>query len=114
MARKLTNNNAHFQRAVKRLPLGVASNFRYWGEDRTIYVKRGKGARIVDLDDNEYVDYRMGYGPAILGYADPRVDRAARSRRGPRDQYAALLGHREPLSPRRGAAEDRAGGRQRS
>jgi glutamate-1-semialdehyde 2,1-aminomutase len=78
MARKLTNSNAQFQRAVKRLPLGVASNFRYWGEDRTIYVKRGKGARIVDIDDNVYVDYRMGYGPAILGYADERVDAAAR------------------------------------
>src|SRR3982075_2400193 len=78
MARKLTKNNAHFQRAVKRLPLGVASNFRYWGEDRTIYVKRGIGARITDLDDNEYVDYRMGYGPAILGYAHPEVDQAAR------------------------------------
>ena len=78
MARKLTNSNAHFKRAVKRLPLGVASNFRYWGEDRTIYVKHGKGARIVDLDDNVYVDYRMGYGPAILGYADERVDAAAR------------------------------------
>jgi glutamate-1-semialdehyde 2,1-aminomutase len=78
MARKLTNNNAQFRRAVKRLPLGVASNFRYWGEDRTIYVKHGKGARITDLDDNVYVDYRMGYGPAILGYADDRVDAAAR------------------------------------
>jgi glutamate-1-semialdehyde 2,1-aminomutase len=78
MARKLTNNNAQFQRAVKRLPLGVASNFRYWGEERTIYVKHGKGARITDLDDNVYVDYRMGYGPAILGYADDRVDAAAR------------------------------------
>jgi glutamate-1-semialdehyde 2,1-aminomutase len=79
MARKLVNSNAHFRRAVKRLPLGVASNFRYWGEDRTIYVKHGKGARIVDLDDNVYVDYRMGYGPAILGYADDRVDAAARA-----------------------------------
>src|ERR1700721_3804130 len=78
MARKLTNNNAHFKRAVKRLPLGVASNFRYWGDDRTIYGKSGKGARIVDIDDNVYVDYRMGYGPAILGYADERVDAAAR------------------------------------
>jgi glutamate-1-semialdehyde 2,1-aminomutase len=78
MARNLTKNNAQFHRAVKRLPLGVASNFRYWGDDRTIYVKHGKGARIVDLDDNVYVDYRMGYGPAILGYADERVDAAAR------------------------------------
>jgi len=78
VARDLSKSNAHFQQALKRLPLGVASNFRYWGEDRTIYVKHGKGARIVDIDDNSYVDYRMGYGPAILGYADPRVDQAAR------------------------------------
>jgi glutamate-1-semialdehyde 2,1-aminomutase len=78
MARNLSKSNAHFQKALKKLPLGVASNFRYWGDDRTIYVKQGRGARIVDLDDNRYVDYRMGYGPGILGYADPRVDAAAR------------------------------------
>jgi len=78
MARVLTKNHAHYRRALTRLPLGVASNFRFWGEERTIYVKHGRGGRIVDLDDNEYVDYRLGYGPAILGYADPRVDEAAR------------------------------------
>ncbi len=78
MARVLTKSNAHFKRALQHLPLGVASNFRYWGEERTIYIKHGRGARITDLDDNVYVDYRMGYGPAILGYADPRVDQAAR------------------------------------
>jgi glutamate-1-semialdehyde 2,1-aminomutase len=78
MSRTMTQNHAHFRRAVQRLPLGVASNFRYWGEERTIYVKQGRGARIVDLDDNVYIDYRLGYGPAILGYADPRVDEAAR------------------------------------
>jgi len=78
MPRTLTKNHAHFRRAVQRMPLGVASNFRFWGEERTIYVKSGRGARITDLDDNVYVDYRMGYGPAILGYADPRVDQAAR------------------------------------
>ncbi|MDE2348427.1 MAG: aminotransferase class III-fold pyridoxal phosphate-dependent enzyme [Gammaproteobacteria bacterium] len=79
MARNLTKSNAHFRRALKRLPLGVASNFRYWGDARTIYVKHGRGARLTDLDDNVYVDYRMGYGPGILGYADPRVDEAARA-----------------------------------
>ncbi len=78
MTRVLQKNQAHYRRALTRLPLGVASNFRFWGEDRTIYVKYGRGGRIVDLDDNEYVDYRLGYGPAILGYADPRVDEAAR------------------------------------
>jgi glutamate-1-semialdehyde 2,1-aminomutase len=78
MPRILSKNHAHFRRAVQRMPLGVASNFRFWGEERTIYVKSGRGARITDLDDNVYVDYRMGYGPAILGYADARVDQAAR------------------------------------
>jgi glutamate-1-semialdehyde 2,1-aminomutase len=75
--RDLSRSNAHFARAVKRLPLGVASTFRYWGDERTIYVKRGKGARVWDIDDNAYIDYRLGYGPAILGYADDRVDAAA-------------------------------------
>ncbi len=78
MKRDLTKSNAHYREAVKKIPLGVASNFRFWGEDKTIYVKQGKGGRIVDLDDNVYVDYRLGYGPSILGYADPRVDEAAR------------------------------------
>jgi glutamate-1-semialdehyde 2,1-aminomutase len=77
--RRLKNSNQHFQKALAKLPLGVSSNFRYWGEDKTIYIKRGKGARIVDFDDNEYIDYRLAYGPIILGYADPRVDEAARA-----------------------------------
>jgi glutamate-1-semialdehyde 2,1-aminomutase len=78
MHRTLTRSNQHFKKAIGRIPLGVSSNFRYWGEDKTIYVKHGKGGRITDIDDNRYVDYRMGYGPGILGYADPRVDEAAR------------------------------------
>jgi len=78
MARNLTKSNAQWRRAVTKLPLGVASNFRYWGEERTIYVKEGRGGRVTDLDDNSYVDYRLGYGPAILGYAHPEVDAAAK------------------------------------
>lgn len=76
--RSLARSNAHFKKALTALPLGVSSNFRYWGEDKTIYVDHGWGGRIRDIDGNEYVDYRMGYGPGILGYADPRVDEAAR------------------------------------
>ena len=78
MSRSLKKSNQQFQKANRRLPLGVTSNFRYWGEDRTFYVRQGKGARIWDLDDNEYIDYRLGYGPAILGYAHEEVDAAAR------------------------------------
>ena len=76
--RILRRSNEHFARTSRRLPLGVASSFRYWGDDRTFYVSRGEGGRVWDIDGNNYVDYRLGYGPAILGYADSRVDEAAR------------------------------------
>ncbi len=76
--RNLTRSNEHFKKACSKLPLGVASNFRYWGDDKTIYVDHGKGGRMWDIDGNEYIDYRLGYGPIILGYADERVDEAAR------------------------------------
>jgi len=76
--RSLSRSNAHFKKANSKMPLGVSSNFRYWGDDKTIYIERGKGARIWDIDGNEYIDYRLGYGPIILGYGDDRVDAAAR------------------------------------
>ena len=64
---------AMWRRAMEVMPGGADSNFRAWGED-TIYIDRGKGSHIWDLDGNEYIDLRMGYGPVILGHADPRVD----------------------------------------
>ncbi len=79
MRRSLARSNRHHLKALSKMPLGVSSNFRYWGEDKTLYVDHAKGGRIWDIDGNEYVDYRMGYGPGILGYADPRVDEAARA-----------------------------------
>src|SRR4051812_18575068 len=62
-----------YRRALRHLPGGTDSNFRAWGED-TIYVDRGKGGRVWDIDGNEFIDLRMGYGPVILGHGDPRVD----------------------------------------
>ena len=78
MTRSLYKSQEHYKRAIDQLPLGVSSNFRAWGEDKTIFAARTKGARVWDLDDNEYIDYRLGYGPTILGYCDERVDDAAR------------------------------------
>ena len=62
-----------YRRALRTMPGGTDSNFRIWDAD-TVYIDRGKGARIWDLDGNEFIDLRMGYGPAILGHADERVD----------------------------------------
>jgi len=76
--RSLEKSNKHFKKAINKLPLGVTSNFRYWGDDETIYIDHASGCRLWDLDNNEYIDYRLAYGPYILGYAAPRVDQAAR------------------------------------
>jgi glutamate-1-semialdehyde 2,1-aminomutase len=56
------------------MPLGVNSNFRYWGEGITPYVKKGKGGYLWDVDGNRYIDYRMAFGPIILGHAYDEVD----------------------------------------
>src|ERR1700754_3157002 len=40
------------------------------------YLKKGKGARVWDVDGNEYLDYNMAIGPLSLGYGYPRVDEA--------------------------------------
>jgi glutamate-1-semialdehyde 2,1-aminomutase len=62
-----------YKRAQETMPGGTDSNFRAWGDD-TVYVDRGEGGRVWDIDGNEFIDLRMGYGPVILGHGDPRVD----------------------------------------
>jgi glutamate-1-semialdehyde 2,1-aminomutase len=64
---------ALYKRALETMPGGANSNFRAWGDD-TVYVDRGDGGRIWDMDGNEFIDLRMGYGPVILGHGDARVD----------------------------------------
>jgi glutamate-1-semialdehyde 2,1-aminomutase len=62
------------RRASTVMPLGVNSNFRYWGEGITPYVQRGQGGYLWDVDGNRYIDYRLAFGPIILGHAYPEVD----------------------------------------
>jgi glutamate-1-semialdehyde 2,1-aminomutase len=58
------------------MPQGVAENYRYWGEDRTVFVAHAQGCNLTDEDGRDFVDFRLGYGPIILGYRDARVDKA--------------------------------------
>jgi glutamate-1-semialdehyde 2,1-aminomutase len=62
-------------RATHRLPGGVNSPvraFRSVGGD-PVFMRRGEGSCIFDVDGNSYVDYVMSYGPLILGHAHPDV-----------------------------------------
>jgi glutamate-1-semialdehyde 2,1-aminomutase len=58
------------------MPQGVAENYRYWGEDRTVFIANAQGCTLTDVDGRDFVDFRLGYGPIILGYRDARVDQA--------------------------------------
>ncbi len=69
-----TKSQSLQKRAQKVIPLGVNSNFRYWGEGITPYVEKGKGAHMWDVDGKRYIDYRMAFGPIILGHAYDEVD----------------------------------------
>jgi glutamate-1-semialdehyde 2,1-aminomutase len=76
MLRDMTKTHALFQRAKKVLPYGVGSNFRYWDDETTLVATRGEGAYLWDADGNRYIDYRLAFGPIILGHGyRPVVDR---------------------------------------
>jgi glutamate-1-semialdehyde 2,1-aminomutase len=62
-----------FERAKRVLPNGVSSGFRYWGDDETFVIDHGLGGHVFDMDGNRYIDYQLGFGPVILGHADPYV-----------------------------------------
>jgi len=68
-------SSTYFTRARKVIPGGVNSPvraFRSVGMN-PLYIQRGKGSRIFDVDGNEYIDYVCSWGPLILGHADPRI-----------------------------------------
>ena len=73
MTRNLTQTRVLFEKAKQFIPYGVNSNFRYWGEEDTLVVMRGEGSHIWDVDENQYIDYRLAFGPIILGHGYPPV-----------------------------------------
>ena len=73
---KRTKSQPIFERAMSVIAKGVNSNFRYWGPKSTPVISHAKGAYITDADDNTFIDYRLGWGPIILGHADDRINEA--------------------------------------
>jgi glutamate-1-semialdehyde 2,1-aminomutase len=63
-----------FERASNAIPYGVNSNFRYLGDEDTLVIERGEGTYVWDADGKRYIDYRLAFGPIILGHAYPAVN----------------------------------------
>ncbi len=57
-------------RARKVLPAGVPSSFQAY-DPWPVVVKHAAGSRMIDVDDNEYIDYDMGFGALLAGHMNP-------------------------------------------
>src|SRR5215207_5014377 len=69
--RSTARSQAVMARARELFPGGVNSPVRAFGGvgGEPIVVARGRGARIWDVDGNEYLDYVLSWGPLVLGHA---------------------------------------------
>ncbi len=72
------SREAH-RKAVPRIPLGVASNYRAY-EPYPLFVREGRGGHIWDLDGNEYLDFNLCFGALMAGHCHPAVVRAVKER----------------------------------
>ncbi len=82
----ISNSIIEFKRALESIPGGVNSPVRAFKSVHgdPVFIKKAKGSKITDIDNNEYIDFVGSWGPMILGHADERVIAAI--------QDAALLG----------------------
>jgi glutamate-1-semialdehyde 2,1-aminomutase len=70
---------ALFEAARHVIPGGVNSTARaQWSgwSPYPLFVEKGEGSLLVDVDGNHYIDYLLGLGPMILGHRPPKVTRA--------------------------------------
>ncbi len=74
------SSKTYFQKAQKLIPGGVNSPVRACtsvGCD-PLFVKKASGSKIIDVDDNEFIDFVCSWGPMILGHNHPKVVDAIR------------------------------------
>src|ERR1700742_880011 len=77
-----------FGRANRTLSAGVASSYEV-REPWPIYLERGEGAKVWDVDGNELYDFHNGFGSMVQGHANPAIGRAITDRYRKGTHFAA-------------------------
>ncbi len=72
LIKRTQKSHQAYEKAKKIIPAGVVSRGRLY-PPYPFFVKRANGCRIIDYDDNEYIDCATSYGAAILGHCPPVV-----------------------------------------
>jgi glutamate-1-semialdehyde 2,1-aminomutase len=77
-----------FERAAAVMPGGVPSQFQR-SDPWPVYLVRGEGARVWDVDGNEYLDFHNGFGVMCVGHANPVVAATVKARMDLGSHFAA-------------------------
>src|SRR5215208_3781152 len=85
---RTTRSGEYFERARTVMPGGVPSQFQL-NDPWPVYVERGLGAQVWDVDGNEYVDFHNGFGVMCVGHANPTVAAAVKARMDQGTHFAA-------------------------
>lgn len=72
----VTKSQQQYTESKQVLAGGVASSLRSSMQPVPLFVSDANGARVTDVDGNEYIDYLLAYGPLILGHANPKLNAA--------------------------------------
>ena len=77
-----------YKRAHAVLSGGVASSYQL-RDPWPIYLEKGDGPRVWDVDGNEYLDFHNGFGSMVQGHAHPAIGRAIQERYASGTHFAA-------------------------
>jgi glutamate-1-semialdehyde 2,1-aminomutase len=79
LSERTQQSKQRYEAGMKVMPGGVPSSFQM-NEPWPVYLERGEGARVWDVDGHEYVDFHNGFGVMAIGHANPTVGAAVKER----------------------------------
>jgi glutamate-1-semialdehyde 2,1-aminomutase len=88
LAERTPGSGRYFDRARRVMPKGVPSSFQE-NEPWPVYIERGTGAQVWDVDGNEYIDFHNGFGVMCIGHANPVIAAAVKRRVDQGTHFAA-------------------------
>ena len=88
LSERTRRSSEHFERARAVMPAGVPSQFQR-SDPWPVYLERGAGSRVWDVDGNEYVDFHNGFGVMCVGHANPAIVKAVSERAAQGSHFAA-------------------------
>ena len=88
LAQRTQRSKELYDRAVRVMPGGVPSSFQE-NDPWPVYLERGEGAKVWDVDGTEYVDFHNGFGVMCIGHANGAVGAAVKARHDEGTHFAA-------------------------